>query len=545
MTFLSHAQNFEDVLLWRALQSVEKGFYVDIGAQDPIIDSVSRAFYEAGWRGIHVEATPSYAAKLRADRPDEIVLEVAIGERPGVLTFYEIPETGLSTGDSQIAEMQRRKGFQSHEITVPCITLSDLFDHIGDRTVHWLKIDVEGMEERVLSGWGNHPQRPWVLVIESTLPGTNIPIEHKWKRTLNSLDYEEVFFDGLNRYFVSAEHPELSGSLKVPANVFDMFAVTGKASNMLCSYLKQCHTDELTALNSRFEQSETALSEAAQRYSEREVEVSLLVQSHHERISMLSTTVRQQRRELALAVRAIAEAGAAHEVALSAEKHMVATLQEEAVERTSTYATRIHELEQILVELTHRQTAVRHHAQWLENNLLAVQSTRAWRWGRKMGLFIQPLSPTDRHGWNAQEIIEEEAGMERIELPDDDGSPIALSDFDNLHDADFVYQAYRYVLMRDPDPAGQKHYLTRIRAGHAKSEILQDLAGSREGKAINRKIIGKTRYKIATFIKNIPILGRILEGILFILCAREFTREVRALENYTYRLKRHLEKLQG
>ena len=55
MSIISYAQNFEDVMLWRALGQIEHGFYIDIGAQDPIIDSVSLAFYEHGWRGIHVE----------------------------------------------------------------------------------------------------------------------------------------------------------------------------------------------------------------------------------------------------------------------------------------------------------------------------------------------------------------------------------------------------------------------------------------------------------------------------------------------------------
>ncbi len=58
MTFISYAQNFEDVMLWRALKHVENGFYVDVGAQDPVVDSVSLAFYEHGWRGVHIEPTP-------------------------------------------------------------------------------------------------------------------------------------------------------------------------------------------------------------------------------------------------------------------------------------------------------------------------------------------------------------------------------------------------------------------------------------------------------------------------------------------------------
>ena len=97
MAFISYAQNFEDVMLWRALKHIEKGFYVDVGAQHPVIDSVSKAFYERGWRGIHIEPVPQYAELLRKDRPDETVLQVALGDAEGTLELNVIPETGLST----------------------------------------------------------------------------------------------------------------------------------------------------------------------------------------------------------------------------------------------------------------------------------------------------------------------------------------------------------------------------------------------------------------------------------------------------------------
>ena len=44
MTFISYAQNFEDVLLWRALGTVERGFFIDVGAQHPDQDTVTPAF---------------------------------------------------------------------------------------------------------------------------------------------------------------------------------------------------------------------------------------------------------------------------------------------------------------------------------------------------------------------------------------------------------------------------------------------------------------------------------------------------------------------
>ena len=49
MTFISYAQNFEDVIQWLVLREVENGFYIDVGACSPYDDSVTRAFYERGW----------------------------------------------------------------------------------------------------------------------------------------------------------------------------------------------------------------------------------------------------------------------------------------------------------------------------------------------------------------------------------------------------------------------------------------------------------------------------------------------------------------
>ena len=57
VTFVSYAQNFEDVMLWRALRHVESGFYIDVGAAHPDDYSVTRAFYDRGWSGINVEPT--------------------------------------------------------------------------------------------------------------------------------------------------------------------------------------------------------------------------------------------------------------------------------------------------------------------------------------------------------------------------------------------------------------------------------------------------------------------------------------------------------
>ncbi|MDV3096570.1 FkbM family methyltransferase [Burkholderia cenocepacia] len=223
MSITSYAQNFEDVMLWRALGFVESGFYIDVGAQHPTIDSVSKAFYEHGWRGVHIEPTVAYAALLRRERRDETILQAALADKAGVLTLYEIPETGLSTADTAIAERHRSQGFTIEQIDVPCLTLSDLFDQIGQRDIHWMKIDVEGFERQVLEGWANHQARPWIVLLESTLPLTTDEAHASWESLMLERGYKHVYFDGLNRYYVSAAHPELQQAFRAPPNVFDSF----------------------------------------------------------------------------------------------------------------------------------------------------------------------------------------------------------------------------------------------------------------------------------------------------------------------------------
>ena len=77
---VSHAQNFEDVMLARALKNTQQGFYVDVGAWDPNVETVTRYFYERGWRGINVEPALTYYEMLQTCRPRDINLRVAAGK---------------------------------------------------------------------------------------------------------------------------------------------------------------------------------------------------------------------------------------------------------------------------------------------------------------------------------------------------------------------------------------------------------------------------------------------------------------------------------
>jgi FkbM family methyltransferase len=258
MSITSYAQNFEDVILWRALGSIKDGFYIDVGAQHPVIDSVSRTFYEHGWRGIHIEPTATYADLLRHDRPDEIVLQAALSNGRGVLSLHEIPETGLSTADDTIAERHRTHGVTMHTVTVPCLTLSDVFEQVGERDIHWLKIDVEGFERQVVEGWAEHPARPWIIVLESTLPLTVQESHRNWEDLLIGYGYEPIYFDGLNRYYLSAAHSELRAAFQTPPNLFDEFELNGTANAPFTRLIERRHHSELQQLRDAHEEAKHA-----------------------------------------------------------------------------------------------------------------------------------------------------------------------------------------------------------------------------------------------------------------------------------------------
>ena len=218
MTFICYAQNFEDIVLWRVFRlSVEKGFYIDVGANDPTTHSVTKAFYDRGWRGINVEPSPNFFERLCAERLRDINLQVAVSDREGQLTFFD-EGGGLSTVDQKVAADLRRDGSQVVEYSVPSQTLNSICERYIDGEIHFLKIDVEGHETSVLRGMDFERWRPWVLLIESPFN-----VEPEWRPLLESARYHEVRRDGINRFFLAEEHMALKGAFDMPPGFLDDF----------------------------------------------------------------------------------------------------------------------------------------------------------------------------------------------------------------------------------------------------------------------------------------------------------------------------------
>ena len=90
MTFVSYAPNGEDVVLWRALQNVEHGRYVDWSDEAADGPSVTRAFYDRGWSGVLVRPQALVGA-LSAARPrDRVTTALSWPTMVGPVHFLRI-----------------------------------------------------------------------------------------------------------------------------------------------------------------------------------------------------------------------------------------------------------------------------------------------------------------------------------------------------------------------------------------------------------------------------------------------------------------------
>jgi FkbM family methyltransferase len=222
--FVSYAQNCEDVVLWRALKDVGRGFYVDCGAYHPTRHSVTRAFYERGWRGMNVEPVTTLLENFITQRPRDINLGVALADRSrGMTEFYEIAGSGLSTLDAVVARQHAKCGYVAHKTAARTTTLAEVLDEFAPPEIHFLKIDVEGAEQLVLSGMDFGRFRPWIVVVEATRPLTQEINASAWEHLLLGAGYAFAYFDGLNRFYIANEHRNRAAVLAVPPNVFDHF----------------------------------------------------------------------------------------------------------------------------------------------------------------------------------------------------------------------------------------------------------------------------------------------------------------------------------
>ncbi|PPQ32075.1 FkbM family methyltransferase [Rhodopila globiformis] len=216
MTFVSYAQNFEDVLLHRVFGGQETGFYVDVGAFHPVDGSTTKAFYDRGWSGINIEPG-SVFAELEAARPRDVNLQMAVMDHAGEIAFVE---DEADRGMSHVVTNGDGTGVQR---MVQCDTLEAIIRaHSRGRPVDFIKIDAEGAEAAIVRATDWRRLRPRVLLLEATLPWSSALANQEWEPKLLEQGYVRAYFDGINCFYIPEEEVStLLRHFQVPVNVLD------------------------------------------------------------------------------------------------------------------------------------------------------------------------------------------------------------------------------------------------------------------------------------------------------------------------------------
>jgi FkbM family methyltransferase len=205
----SYSQEGEDLVLARLFDKKTEGFYVDVGAYDPVKYSNTLKFYELGWRGINIDARPNSMLAFEEKRPRDINIETAVGTKAGTqVSYYAFEEGAYNTTEDELAEeiIKNRKSSLLSKLTLNIDSLENILDkHLPSNTaIDFMSVDVEGADLDVLksNNWAKYT--PKVLVVESYGSSVIEDMDSDISKYLGTLGYKLVAKTINTMFFKSA-----------------------------------------------------------------------------------------------------------------------------------------------------------------------------------------------------------------------------------------------------------------------------------------------------------------------------------------------------
>ena len=203
----SFSQFAEDIFASKLMNFGENGFYVDVGAAYPILNSNTYRFYLKGWRGLTIEPNPDLVFQQRRVRPGDVCVPVGIAASEGTLTYYRFTPADYNTFDPELAEQLVARGIRSQSpLVIPTRTLSSILDeYVRDRAIDIMSIDCEGLDLEVVQSSDWKRFRPRLLMVEDHQPSLSAAINSRLTKFLAAADYVFVARLSYTSFFVPCE----------------------------------------------------------------------------------------------------------------------------------------------------------------------------------------------------------------------------------------------------------------------------------------------------------------------------------------------------
>lgn len=213
------AQSGEDSIIAYILMvlgiRLQEEFYLDLGANHAKELSNTYMLYTNGMRGVLVEANPQLIPELRFYRNEDIILNKCVSiEQKASVNFYILSGDGLSTTswDSAQEIMQINPAITLKEtISVDSITISEILDKYFEKAPLVLNIDLEGMEESILSTYDYEKYAPLIIIVERIDYSISLSLAKradKISEILTRNGYCEYAFTGINSIYINKARME-------------------------------------------------------------------------------------------------------------------------------------------------------------------------------------------------------------------------------------------------------------------------------------------------------------------------------------------------
>jgi len=196
----SYSHLGEDLMISENFPSGYKGFYVDVGSNDPRRLNNTYYFYKRGWRGINIEPDPVCYSKLLKYRPEDINLNIGISDIPGNLNFYFFFPSLLNTFSKDAADRYVSLGYQLNKVSrVKVRKLDDVLEkYLPLKTsIDILCIDTEGYDYKVLRSIDLKRFKPMLICVERSKDVTTSNIEE----ILDEHAYSLLYSNGSNSIY--------------------------------------------------------------------------------------------------------------------------------------------------------------------------------------------------------------------------------------------------------------------------------------------------------------------------------------------------------
>jgi FkbM family methyltransferase len=197
-----HRPDEENALKERFL-GTQPGFFVEVGANEPVDGSQTWHLEKLGWRGILVEPLPALAQKLREQRTATVIECACSGPGKAGTTMQLHVAGALSSFDPALMDPGV---IPDRSIAVAVRTLDEVLDEAqAPSPIDFVSIDVEGHEVEVLRGFDFERWRPRLILLEDHLLGLD---KH---RCITAHGYRLLCRTGLNNWYVPEASPHRLG----------------------------------------------------------------------------------------------------------------------------------------------------------------------------------------------------------------------------------------------------------------------------------------------------------------------------------------------